>query len=175
MGARFVGGLFNAVQAVTRNLYQTKFPTLEYRDGLGKSYNEQIRSLSWPVPDDVPAHAQPSATAAVMKGAYSSLQPAPFLRPGSELNFMQTHGSRPGSAADSFSPVHTRLYVPSKTMSRPPSRTAAGSRPELDGDAAFAKGMLSVAISKYTLALAQARAPSARDRGPRHGPRVASP
>ncbi len=55
----------DAVQAQQRNLYQTKFAHLEYRDGLGNSYNEQLRQQSWPVVDDVPPQAQPSASAQV--------------------------------------------------------------------------------------------------------------
>ena len=55
----------DACQPQQRNLYQTKFAHLEYRDGLGNSYNEQLRQQSWPVVDDVPPQAQPSASAQV--------------------------------------------------------------------------------------------------------------
>ena len=33
----------DAIQPATRNLYQKKFAFLEYRDGAGHSYAEQIR------------------------------------------------------------------------------------------------------------------------------------
>ena len=56
--------------------------------------------------------------------------------------------------ADPAAPVHSRLFVPSRTLARPPSRPAS-SRPELDGDDAFAAGRLDEAIEKYTLALTQ--------------------
>ena len=62
----------DAVQAQQRNLYQTKFAHLEYRDGLGNSYNEQLRQQSWPVVDDVPPQAQPSASAQVSSSSSSS-------------------------------------------------------------------------------------------------------
>ena len=44
----------DAIQPATRNLYQKKFAFLEYRDGAGHSYAEQIRLQSWPNNEDVP-------------------------------------------------------------------------------------------------------------------------
>ena len=49
----------DAVQPQQRNLYQTKFAHLEYRNGGGNTYNEQLRAASWSVPDDVPAQVLP--------------------------------------------------------------------------------------------------------------------
>ena len=43
----------DAIQPATRNLYQKKFAFLEYRDGAGHSYAEQIRLQSWPNNEDV--------------------------------------------------------------------------------------------------------------------------
>lgn len=144
----------DAVQPQQRNLYQTKFAHLEYRDGLGNSYNEQLRLQSWPIVDDVPPQAQPSASAQVMAGEYNPLHPN-IQRTGSDLSFMQTHGGKLDRVeADPAAPVHSRLFVPSRTLARPPSRPAS-SRPELDGDDAFAAGRLDEAIEKYTLALTQ--------------------
>jgi len=147
----------DSVQPQQRNLYQTKFAHLEYRDGKGTSYKEQLRQLSWAVPDDVPAHAQRSAMGSIAAGKYDTLHPNAAAVKDGELSFMQTHGGRGEHAmseSDPQLPVHTRLFVPSKTVSRPPSRYAA-SRPELDGDEAFTKGNLNAAINCYTLALAQ--------------------
>ena len=62
----------DACQPQQRNLYQTKFAHLEYRDGLGNSYNEQLRLQSWPIVDDVPPQAQPSASAQVSRRSRSS-------------------------------------------------------------------------------------------------------
>ena len=148
----------DSCQPQQRNLYQTKFAHLEYRDGKGTSYKEQLRQLSWPVPDDVPTHAQRSSMGAISAGKYDTLHPnAASIRDG-ELSFMQTHGGRGESSVMSESDpgqgVHARLFVPSKTVARPPSRYAA-SRPELDGDEAFTKGNLNAAIQCYTLALSQ--------------------
>ena len=42
----------DACQPQQRNLYQTKFAHLEYRDGLGNSYNEQLRQQSFPERQD---------------------------------------------------------------------------------------------------------------------------
>ena len=120
----------DAVQAQQRNLYQTKFAHLEYRDGLvrsqppppvngvclpdrrpaaslpaspprrkppsqpprlasqGNSYNEQLRQQSWPVVDDVPPQAQPSASAQILAGGYDSLHPN-VVRTGGDPSFMQ--------------------------------------------------------------------------------------
>lgn len=144
----------DAVQPGQRNLYQTKFAHLEYRAGSGTTYNEQLRQLSWPIADDMPTHAQSSMTERVINGEYNTLHPH-VKAAASELSFMQTHGVRGDRGeADAGQSVHARLFVPSKTMSRPPSRPAS-SRPELDGDAAFTCGNLDEAIRKYTLALAQ--------------------
>ena len=62
----------DACQPQQRNLYQTKFAHLEYRAGLGNSYNEQLRLQSWPIVDDVPPQAQPSASAQVSRSSRSS-------------------------------------------------------------------------------------------------------
>ena len=43
----------DAAQSNTRNLYQKKFAFLEYRDGAGRSYAEQIRLQSWMNADDI--------------------------------------------------------------------------------------------------------------------------
>jgi len=147
----------DSCQPQQRNLYQTKFAHLEYRDGAGTTYKEQLRRLSWGVPDDVPAHAQPSSTSSVAIGKYNTLHPNAAEVRDNELSFMQTHGGRGKQTLGESDPslaVHARLFVPSKTIARPPSRFAA-SRPELDGDVAFSMGDLNAAIQQYTLALAQ--------------------
>ena len=144
----------DACQPQQRNLYQTKFAHLEYRDGLGNSYNEQLRLQSWPIVDDVPPQAQPSASAQIAAGEYDSLHPN-VVRTGGDPSFMQTHGGRLDRIeSDPNAPVHTRLFVPSRTQARPVFR-AASSRPEVDGDEAFMSGQLDAAIEKYTLALTQ--------------------
>ena len=144
----------DACQPQQRNLYQTKFAHLEYRDGLGNSYNEQLRLQSWPIVDDVPPQAQPSASAQIAAGNYDSLHPN-VVRTGGDPSFMQTHGGRLDRIeSDPNAPVHTRLFVPSRTQARPVFR-AASSRPEVDGDEAFMSGQLDSAIEKYTLALTQ--------------------
>ena len=48
----------DAIQPATRNLYQKKFAFLEYRDGAGHSYAEQIRLQSWPNNEDVPRRSR---------------------------------------------------------------------------------------------------------------------
>ena len=54
----------DAIQPATRNLYQKKFAFLEYRDGAGHSYAEQIRLQSWPNRGACAFSARPRALAA---------------------------------------------------------------------------------------------------------------
>ena len=62
----------DAAQSNTRNLYQKKFAFLEYRDGAGRSYAEQIRLQSWMNADDIPPQAQPSAPSSAFPNTHSS-------------------------------------------------------------------------------------------------------
>ena len=83
----------DAAQSNTRNLYQKKFAFLEYRDGAGRSYAEQIRLQSWMNADDIPPQAQPSARAQVEGGGYDILHPnVKSILP--ESCYAQTHGTR---------------------------------------------------------------------------------
>ena len=55
----------DAIQPATRNLYQKKFAFLEYRDGAGHSYAEQIRLQSWPNNEDVPPSTSSSSATSI--------------------------------------------------------------------------------------------------------------
>ena len=105
----------DAAQSNTRNLYQKKFAFLEYRDGAGRSYAEQIRLQSWMNADDIPPQAQPSARAQVEGGGYDILHPnVKSILP--ESCYAQTHGARRVALeADPRLPVHERLHTPSRT------------------------------------------------------------
>ena len=96
----------DAAQSNTRNLYQKKFAFLEYRDGAGRSYAEQIRLQSWMNADDIPPQAQPSARAQVEGGGYDILHPnVKSILP--ESCYAQTHGARRVALeADPRLPVH---------------------------------------------------------------------
>ena len=148
----------DSCQAQQRNLYQTKFGHLQYRDGRGLPYKAQLHELSWPIPDDIPAHAQRSSAMAMEEGKYSNLHPNASTVATLEPCFLQTHVSRGSRAMNTLSdpnlPVHERLFVPSKSLSRPASRQAS-SRPEADADERFAKGDVSGSIRGYTLAISQ--------------------
>ena len=144
----------DAIQPATRNLYQKKFAFLEYRDGAGHSYAEQIRLQSWPNNEDVPPQAQPSSREIIESGGYDLVHPK-IIRLGAIPNFMQTYKPRSHIAeANPRAPVHERLYTPSRTVSRPPSRSAA-SRPEVDADSDFRAGALDSAIAKYSIGIGQ--------------------
>ena len=102
----------DAIQPATRNLYQKKFAFLEYRDGAGHSYAEQIRLQSWPNNEDVPPQAQPSAREIIESGGYDLVHPK-IIRLGAIPNFMQTYKTRSHIAeANPRAPVHERLYTP---------------------------------------------------------------
>ena len=147
----------DAAQSNTRNLYQKKFAFLEYRDGAGRSYAEQIRLQSWMNADDIPPQAQPSARAQVEGGGYDILHPnVKSILP--ESCYAQTHGARRVALeADPRLPVHERLHTPSRTI-RHTSARATTSRPELEGDEAFQAGMISAAIAKYSKAISESPA-----------------
>ena len=107
----------DAIQPATRNLYQKKFAFLEYRDGAGHSYAEQIRLQSWPNNEDVPPQAQPSAREIIESGGYDLVHPK-IIRLGAIPNFMQTYKTRSHIAeANPRAPVHERLYTSSSAAS----------------------------------------------------------
>lgn len=134
----------DSVQALQRNLYQTKFAHLEYRDGRGVTYDEQLRALSWPVPDDVPQKAQPSATNTTMVS----------ITAPSGISFMDTHAGylANGPQGSAAMPVHDRLSMGSKSFSAQAS-SHAQSPAETQGDEAFAQGSMQEAIRHYTQAI----------------------
>lgn len=108
----------DAVQPQQRNLYQTKFLNLEYCDGKGTTYNEQLRQLSWPVADDVPLRAQRSPVRGRTHAKYDNHHQMGSMK-SSGLSFMQTHGGRSErifAASDPNLAVHARLFSPSKTV-----------------------------------------------------------
>ena len=153
----------DAIQPATRNLYQKKFAFLEYRDGAGHSYAEQIRLQSWPNNEDVPPQAQPSSREIIESGGYDLVHPK-IIRLGAIPNFMRTYKTRSHIAeANPRAPVHERLYTPSRTVSRPPSRSAA-SRPEVDADSDFRAGALDSAIAKYSIGIGRRPPPAAPPR-----------
>jgi len=129
----------------------------DYRDGGGLSYNKQLHRLSWAVPTDVPVHAQPSSTAGVTAGKYSTLHPMAFTqtRDKFEPSFTQTYGSFGiRSIGDSASSVHERLFTPSKSLTRPSSK-GASTFAEQAADDAFTNGNVEAAIRGFTLAIKQ--------------------
>ncbi len=147
----------DAVQAGQRNLYQLKFANLEYRNGQGYDYDEQLRMASWPIADDVPQQAQRSAAARIKAGSYSTLHPG---LANTSLHqtlpaFSETHGSLGSKvlkSGDPALPVHERLYTPSRATHRPASAPPS-SRMEAEGDDAFRDGKFALALSKYTGAI----------------------
>lgn len=131
------------VQPIQRNLY--KPDVASYRDGAGEAYDEQLDKLSWPISFDVISSG---------KRVVDPLLGAGKTEPdfGAEPNFKQAYGDfgirttgNPGS------PVHKRLFSPSKSLDRgPPS---ASSQAEVTADILFASGKYGDAIRQYTLGL----------------------
>ena len=61
----------------------------------------------------------------IAAGDYDSLHPN-VVRTGGDPSFMQTHGGRLDRIeSDPNAPVHTRLFVPSRTQARPVFRAAS--------------------------------------------------
>jgi len=132
----------DSVQPCQRNLYQEKFAHLQYRDGRGVQYGEQLRELSWPIPSDVPEHTQPSKMA-------MGMSPGAAMSSGS-VSFIDTHGAFPLRSSGQYGqPVHDRLAMPSKSYTRPVSRNA-GSQTELQADRAFGNGQFGEAAHLYS-------------------------
>jgi len=135
----------DACQPMQRNLYQTKFAHLEYRNGQGIAYDEHLRSLSWSVSDDVPAKAQKSV---------ANLPFAPTK--DISVSIMDTHKPiTTGPQASAADPVHLRLSSSSKSFARPPSRGGPCSPTEEEADKDFAAGRIGMAVAKYTDAIAK--------------------
>ena len=83
----------DSVQAQQRNLYHKDIE--QYRDGAGLLYLDQLQKVSWPIPQDVPAHAQFSSKKSVAAGDYDSLHPMEFMGKGDFKAdaFTKTYGS----------------------------------------------------------------------------------
>jgi len=112
------------------------------------------RSPTSPAP---PTQAQRSNTARIASGQYNSLYAGSNTAQNSlSTSFFQTHNARASARVegDSCAAVVQRLYVPSKTLSRPASAPAE-SQVEQEGDRMFTSGDLNGAIRKYSAAIEQ--------------------
>ena len=83
----------DACQAQQRNLYRDDITS--YRDGSGTLYMDQLHKVSWPIPTDVPYHAQFSKQPMIKQGDYATLHPMEFMSKGDWTNdsFARTYGS----------------------------------------------------------------------------------
>lgn len=83
----------DSCQAQQRNLY--KEDVSQYRDGSGTLYMDQLHKVSWPIPTDVPAHAQFSKQPMIKNGDYTTLHPMEFMAKGDFTadSFSKTYGS----------------------------------------------------------------------------------
>jgi hypothetical protein len=121
----------------------------------GKTYDRQLKNLSWPVATDLPAHAQHSARK-LMPQAYNALHPMDFsmARETYETSFANQYGSfgmhvEPSPRKQS---VHERLFTPTRNLTHPGLKAQLTSA-EVQADDAFAAGLYGPAIQGYTLAI----------------------
>jgi tetratricopeptide (TPR) repeat protein len=157
----------DACNPVTRNQHSGITPSrryaYEYRNGSGQDYREAVRKLSWPIPSDIPAVGQKSAVVHLPEVKHihhwsdgeQFLHPTHYtkLRHTDHLSFNKSVGKLGvGRLANPETDVFARLYLGSKTMSRPASRQARGQR-EMAADVAFSKGDASDAINLYSAAI----------------------
>jgi len=153
----------DACNAVQRNIYPrhdgSRYAPF-YRNGQGQNYSESLRKLSWPVPSDIPAIGQKSAVLHLPEVKHihhwtdgeQFLHPTQYgkLRHTDHLSFSKSHGKLGvGRLANPTENVFNRLYLGSKTMSRPITRQAKG-QAEMAGDVAFSNGESANAIDMYT-------------------------
>jgi len=144
----------DAVNAHQRNLYQKKFFHLAYLNGEGKTYNEQLRALSWPVSSDLPDHAQRSVQP-LNQAEYNTIHPMTFTQNKKhyETSFANSYGSfgMHVPAVPALS-VHDRLYNPSRTVTSSFYKNPV-SNLEVTADEAFSDGRFHEAIKGYTQAI----------------------
>jgi len=143
----------DAVNAHQRNLYQKKFFHLGYVDGTGVTYNNQLRTLSWPIASDLPSHAQRSADD--HQDAYDTLHPMKFTqnRAQFESSFANSYGSFGMQlSAEPTLPVHERLYNPSRAMTNSYYKNPV-SNTEVAADQAFSEGRYRDAIKGFDQAI----------------------
>ena len=121
----------------------------------GKTYDRQLKNLSWPVATDLPAHAQHSARK-LMPQAYNALHPMDFsmARETYETSFANQYGSfgmhvEPSPRKQS---VHERLFTPTRNLTHPGLKAQLTSA-EVQADDAFAAGLYGPAIQGYSLAI----------------------
>lgn len=156
----------DACNAVQRNLYHRpdgRRYAQDYRNGSGQDYKESLRKLSWPNPFDIPAIGQKSAVLHLpeVKHIHNWSDGEQFLHPThytklrhtDHLSFTKTQGRLDvGQLANPNNNVFDRLYLGSRTLGRPVSRQALGTR-EMAADVAFNRGDSTDAINLYTAAI----------------------
>ena len=151
--------------SVTRMLFPRRVGSnfAEYRDGNGLEYSEALRRLSWPVPTDVPAIGQKSATTQLptlrevhkLTDGKIYTHPTEYikLRHTDHLSYSKSQSDLGlGSLANPRSAVFDRLYLGSKSQARPGRRTAT-SKYELAADVAFKNASAVDAVPLYTEAI----------------------
>ena len=160
----------DAVNAGQRNLYPRHDGSrysLGYRNGLGQDYTEAMRRLSWSVSSDIPAIGQKSADLHLpeVKQVYHWNEGEGLLHPThytkyrhtDHLSFSKSQGKLDiGRLADPKNDVFNRLYLGSKTLSRPVTRQAKDKR-EMAGDVAYSNGEARTAVDLYTATINAAR------------------
>ena len=157
----------DAANAATRNLYPRAGGQnpLEYKNGSGKTYNEQLVKFSWSTPESIPAIGQKSAGLDLpelrehhgFNNAQHYLHPTRYntLRRGHHLSYAKTNDEL--GILWNVNPknnVHDRLYLGSKVVQRPPSRSAS-SMFEMAADVAFQCVEAEDAVPLYSKAIKQ--------------------
>ena len=123
----------------------------------GATYDKQLRRLSWPVPSDVPTHAQESSQKNIEAGAYDTLHPMNYA------THMETYESSFKNSYASFGmhidaipslSVYDRLFTPTRSLGKTSYKHPV-TRTEISADEAFASGQYEKAIRLFTQAIAQ--------------------
>ena len=161
----------DAANAATRNLFPRRSgpSPLDYKNGLGHTYSEQLRKCSWPCEFDVPAIGQKSAAEHLpelrehngFRMSKHYLHPTEFtaLRHSDHLSYAKSTDELGilwnGNPANQ-SP-HERLYLGSRALQRTPSRErlhrTPGSLDEVAADVCFQAVEAEDAVPLYTKAL----------------------
>jgi len=161
----------DAANPATRNLMPRRngHPgPMDYVDGLGNSYGEQLRKCSWPTNWDIPAIGQKSANEHLpaLRAHRGFADSNHFLHPTNYLAMRHSDHLSYAKCNDELGilwngnpqeqKVHDRLYLGSRVVQKPPrARRCAGSVLEMAGDVAFQCVEPEDAAPLYTKAISQ--------------------
>jgi hypothetical protein len=169
------GIMSDAANATTRNVVRRPVTVgaMDYRNGSGMTYAEQLRKASWPTVYDVPKIGQKSSSMQLpelrefkgFKDGEHYLHPTKFtaIARADHLSYAKCNPELDvlWNGNPNLKNVHERLYLASKVQMRTPARSPQNLY-EMAGDVAFQCVEPEDAVPLYTLAIDRSKGVSTK-------------